>query len=597
MKRSFLFLMSLVFATHEHALAQYMQQQPQAQQQYGSGIWPGQQGCQMESGPAPGASDESDETDAIKKRLAMQKKKKTELDRKLSRLKSDATKAKRAVDKRLNGDVASQVFQHLDQPDLGPRSYSCDAGSAGGAVTNPVPGEANPGGSGTPGSSVGTGGSSASAAQIPLQQGGPFCGPNGRNFWAEYALAGGQVKDSICDVKAWVKISADSFDCKSGLQDYVEAKRDMEETREELNGVKGEIKALERELADTRSRIAELREAEETEGGYCATCTPARRGGPRTSGWQVAAGLLTAAAGGALGYFGGKYAVDQNAKLGWPTSPYWVAGMAYPMIASGIYGAVGGGMMGGVGCGGTVGPGGMMAGGMPGAFGAAPGLYGGMGGMPMGGMMGYPGMMAMGGGIAIGMPAMGGYGGYPGMMGGYPGMMAMGGGIAIGMPAMGGYGGYPGMMGGYPGMMAMGGAMAMGMPGTLPYPGMMGGYPGMMAMGGGIAMGMPAMGGMGMQNMMQQQYYAQMQQQMAYQQQAMSDYMQRMQTVGYLSNEMSRLQQQIMMISSGMGGSYSVLPYPGYSGGYTGGYGTPPPTIPYPGTTPYAPGVGAAPIR
>ncbi len=581
MKRSFLFLMMLMFATHEHASAQYMQQQ---QQQYGSGIWPGQQGCQQEQqGPAPGASDESDETDAIKKRLAMQKKKKTELDRKLSRLKSDAQKAKRAVDKRLNSDVSSQIFEHLDRPDLSANSYSCNSASAGSTQTNPNPGD-------------GTQGASGSPAQIPLNQE-TFC-KDGTNLWARYALAGGQVRDSICDVRAWTR-GGDSFDCKSGLQDYVEAKREMEEVREELNGVKGEVKALERELADTRARLAELKEAEETEGGYCATCNMARRGGYRPSGWQVAAGLLTAAAGGALGYFGGKYAVDQNAKLGWPTSPYWVAGMAYPMVAAGIYGAVGGGVLGGIGCGGTFGPGAGMYGGMPGAFGAAPGLYGGMGGMPMGGMMGYPGMMAMGGGIAVGMPAMGGYGGYP-MMGGYPGMMAMGGGIAFGMPAMGGMMPYPGMMGGYPymgmpamggmmgypGMMAMGGGIAVGMPamgGMMPYPGMMGG-----------AMGMPAMGGMGMQNMMMQQYYMQMQQQMAYQQQAMSDYMQRMQTVGYLSNEMARLQQQIMMISTGMGGSYSVLPYPGYSGGYGA---TPPPTIPYPGTTgtPY-PGT-AAPIR
>ena len=584
MKRSFLFLMMLMFVAHEHAFAQYM---PQQQQQYGSGIWPGQQGCQMENGPAPGASDESDETDAIKKRLAMQKKKKTELDRKLSRLKSDSVKAKRAVDKRLNPDVSSQIFEHLDRPDLSANSYSCNAASAGSTQTNPNPGD-------------GTQGASGSPAQIPLSQE-TFC-KDGTNLWARYALAGGQVRDSICDVRGWTR-GGDSFDCKSGIQDYVEAKREMEEVREELNGVKGEIKALERELADTRARIAELKESEETEGGYCATCNMARRGGYRPSGWQVAAGLLTAAAGGALGYFGGKYAVDQNAKLGWPTSPYWVAGMAYPMVAAGIYGAVGGGVMGGVGCGGTFGPGGGMYGGMPGAFGAAPGLYGGMGGMPMGGMMGYPGMMAMGGGIAIGMPAMGGYPGMMAMgggiaMAGYPGMMAMGGYPYMGMPAMGG-------MMGYPGMMAMGGGIAMGMPGMLPYPGMMamggamamGGYPGMMAMGGAMAMGMPAMGGMGMQNMMMQQYYMQMQQQMAYQQQAMSDYMQRMQTVGYLSNEMARLQQQIMMISTGMGGSYSVLPYPGYSGGYGGGYGTPPPTIPYPGTTgtPYT-GV-AAPIR
>src|SRR5690606_15181840 len=50
---------------------------------------------------------------------------------------------------------------------------------------------------------------------------------------------------------------------------------------------------------------------------------------------------------------GGKYTVDSNAAMGWPTSPYWAAGMGMGLLSAGVGTMMGGVGAGGYGCGGA----------------------------------------------------------------------------------------------------------------------------------------------------------------------------------------------------------------------------------------------------
>jgi hypothetical protein len=450
--------------------------------------------------------------------------------------------------------------------------------------------------------------------------GNTICGPGGGTGSAGYFE---HFKDDFKDSKSspsslQKKNCQDSF---SRLHELFKQLKDQAGTlsanEEALAGKNQEIERLKTERRqamwdaerEERERIREGR----TEAAECdGNCEVRGRSVSNSAKWgALGLGVLGAAAGGVLA----KYAVDTNRNLGWATDPFVVAGATLPGVMYGIYGATYGGGSGM--CDGPMGPNGMMMGG---------GMYPGMGGafgMPMGPQMGgglfMPGMgpWGMGGPWGLGGGGMGGWpmGGMGFAAGAAVGFMQ---GMGMAMPAMGGFPAMGGGMGFVPGMgmgmgMAIGGGIGFvqGMGFAMPA---MGGFPAMgggigFVPGGGFAMG-NMQGGMGMMNpmwsmqmqqMMLQQQMQQQQMWMQQQQAAQADYMNRMQLVGRLSQQMAQIQMQIQQISmGGMTGSTlpfpNTLPFPG--GGWNGGninggnWGTGPV---FPASTPPAnPGPGPA---
>ncbi|MCB9025976.1 MAG: hypothetical protein H6625_06640 [Bdellovibrionaceae bacterium] len=350
-----------------------------------------------------------------------------------------------------------------------------------------------------------------------------------RDDWIKYVdnYSSGYMSLAICSDYP-TKTGKSQERCKKWLNDYMKDRDQLARTQAEVDLLKDRIKDLKRDIKRRKQGIKrEIEdgtfvesEDESTEADNCATCNWFTKNAETI---KLVAGVGVPILNSYLGYTAAKSISEQNARLGWPTSPYLAAGFSYPFIMQGIYGGVMGGMAaGGIGCsggyyGGAMGPNGMMGpgglfgngtyGGMGGAFGYPPYLYGGgpWGGgpyMPGMGPWGIPGPY-IGGGFPIGGMLGGMMGGYPmggGMMGGYP----MGGGMMGGYPMggmmggmIGGAMGYPmggmiggamgGMMGGYPMGGMIGGAMG-GMMGGYPMGGMMGGYP-MGGMMGGYPMG------------------------------------------------------------------------------------------------------------
>ncbi|MCB0389734.1 MAG: hypothetical protein KDD58_00515 [Bdellovibrionales bacterium] len=454
-----------------------------------------------------------------------------------------------------------------------------------------------------------------------------FCSKGVSDGWTNGMLQDnyidGHLSTDICSNTAKID-RADSEACKEWLLGFMNDASEYRGLDYDILKLKRELEILEKQKSDEKKRIkkqvkkgewepdVDEDDDEETEAKNCVSCWISKH----SDTIRLVAGIGMPILGAYLGYKGAQNISEQNARLGWPTSPYIAAGFSYPFIMQGLYGGIMGGMAaGGYGCsggyyGGAMGPYGMhgagglfgtgLYGGIGGAFGYPGGMYGagpwgagpympGMGPWGMGGPFingGFPGGFAMGGAIggAFGL-ATGGFpyaGGYP--IAGYPyGGAAVGGAIGGGL-AMGGYP-YGGAFGGaIGGGLAMGGypyGGAMGMP---PFSNMMGGYAMGLpmggiamggAMGGGLAMG-GAMGGIGMQQQYMQQYMQMLQQQMSYQQ----EQMQKQQVIGRLTQELYKIQLQIQQISSGSyyGGqmNFSVSPNLGMPGYNNGGVATTP---------------------
>lgn len=470
----------------------------------------------------------------------------------------------------------------------------------------------------------------------------PHCGP-GR----------GEVKTSICNISEGIESiprGRNSGSCEKYLSAWQEKKREEEDLKAEKLRLEAVIKELE---ALTKVKKAELRDAIKeyqreqresmTEGG-CLDCIVS--GGPvytpkKPTIWETIGNFALAG----LSIYGGmqssKYIADQNARLGFQSTPMPLMGatMTYgwPFIQAGLQGVLPGGMgQGSFGCAGTAFNGGQPMGpyGMAGPYGMMNpyGMNGfspnSMWGMPQN-MYGSPygmGMFMPGAGPGF-MPGFGqqnycpvwpcpmGMNGMNGMMGMNPmmnGMMGMNP-MMMGMnPMMMGMmnpmGGFNPMMPGYmnPGMsmgmnpmmngmnpMMMGGMNPMMMGGMNPM--MMNGMYNPYGMMNPMMNGMNPYGGMGGMDPMMNYQMQQMQQQMAMQQYNMQMQMQmrnyqnqmaRQQALQGLYSEMNNLmmriqQTQMQMGTNGMlGFDNSFLPATG---------ATTPVVIPgQVGTTPYS---------
>jgi len=427
----------------------------------------------------------------------------------------------------------------------------------------------------------------------------------------------GDVRDQVCDqnIPGSRPKTYSSENCKKHLRAWIDKQKELRENETKIAELELKVKELE---AIVKMNKIELREArkeyqremrERMSEGECVDCM-VQQGtiiAPRKpTGWEIAANVALGLGSMYLGNKLNQYAIDSNAKLGFPTQPYPAFGYGFPYFMGALYGALGGSLgYGGFGCfGGVMGPYGAM-----GPMGMG-GVYG-----PMGGAFGYP-PWAWGPGMSGGifLPGMGPFG-MPGPWGGAmcitwpcpvgPGMgMMVGGGIGMMMPGMGMMA--PGMM--MPGMMA-GGGIGMMMPGMgMMAPGMM--MPGMMA-GGGIGMMMPGMGmmdgGLGAMQMqmamaqqmmqMQMQYYQQM---MQVQQQRMQQYMAQQQVIAGLTQELYTLLFRLQQAQMGLyTGGYGPLPItgPGYPSPIPpGGPVVPTPVTPGPVTPgPGGPGAGGPP--
>ncbi len=547
MRRLLLALVATVFFSSELALAY-------ASEMYGHGVSPGAQGCGYGNQTARGIYSKDDEYRELEKERKEVKKELKNLTKLKSRLKKKVRRHKKKSKRYLKPYAATLVDSHIKD------SRVVD-GYRGGVDTNLSP--------------------ACEGADNPYSVNSKFCVPevgcanvaqaagmgchenpvgtptNTRDEWTNKLIknkAPGYVDGKICGIKHG--IAGKQEQCKEWLEEYSAESEELKLVLADIELKKEYVKDLSEQIADRKDDIRDevedgtfIATDDETEAGECEDCSWFSKNSETI---KMVAGIGLPILGAYMGYKGAKNISEQNARLGWPTSPYVSANMSYPFIMQGIYGGVMGGMAaGGFGCsggyyGGARGPYGM--GGIGGLYGA--GLYGGIGmGAGGGGAFGYPGYM-YGGGGPFGMgPYNAGMGpwGIPGPyvnggfgMGGYPmgGGFGMGGGMGMGGYPMGpmgpmgggfGMGGYPGMgMGGYPG-----GGMGMG------------GYP-----GGG------AMGGM----QMQQQYMNMYMQQMQAQMQAQQEYAQKQQVVGRLTQELYKIQMQIQQISSGSYYSGSI-PY------------------------------------
>jgi hypothetical protein len=400
------------------------------------------------------------------------------------------------------------------------------------------------------------------------------------------------VRDQVCDqnIPGSRPKTYSSENCKKHLRAWIDKQKELRENETKIAELELKVKELE---AIVKMNKIELREArkeyqremrERMSEGECVDCM-VQQGtiiAPRKpTGWEIAANVALGLGSMYLGNKLNQYAIDSNAKLGFPTQPYPAFGYGFPYFMGALYGALGGSLgYGGFGCfGGVMGPYGAM-----GPMGMG-GVYG-----PMGGAFGYP-PWAWGPGMSGGifLPGMGPFG-MPGPWGGAmcitwpcpvgPGMgMMVGGGIGMMMPGMGMMA--PGMM--MPGMMA-GGGIGMMMPGM----GMMDGGLGAMQMQMAMAQQMMQM---------QMQYYQQM---MQVQQQRMQQYMAQQQVIAGLTQELYTLLFRLQQAQMGLyTGGYGPLPItgPGYPSPIPpGGPVVPTPVTPGPVTPgPGGPGAGGPP--
>ncbi|MBX7232005.1 MAG: hypothetical protein K1X29_07960 [Bdellovibrionales bacterium] len=389
--------------------------------------------------------------------------------------------------------------------------------------------------------------------------------------WVEYASDKGGVNDQICENENFVKGNSEShkYECKTGIKYFGDAcskEKDAEvkkgEAEQEYYEAKEKYEMLKDEVKNDRD------DDEDTiEGVPCVDCVLAARK-RRESSLVSQIGSL-ALGGAALG--GSLYLLNQSMKadsrLGYPVQGYAapIMNMGLPFLMAGAYGAMGGGGIGagGFGCAPTIGNYGAYPMGNLGIMGGQLGMNPGM----MGGAFGYPSMFR-GAPAALGFP----YAGMEGRMN--PALMGnplLGNPLALGNPMFGGGGGAPNVL------PYMGGALGNGLGGN-PFGGGLG-TPGILPMMGGLG-GLGGVGGFNpnslayQADMMNQALQMQAQQAQA-QMASLNDYLRRAETVNSLQNEIVRMQQQIMQISSGgyYSGSYSgapnVLPYMGSSNSAT----------------------------
>lgn len=408
----------------------------------------------------------------------------------------------------------------------------------------------------------------------------PHCGP------------GGEIRPTICGVEG--VDSPGRGRNRSSCEKYITSWQEKRREEAEMLAEKLRLEAIVKELeALTKVAKVELREANKefqreqreaiTEGG-CIDCiiSGAATYQPRKASiWETVGNFALAGVSIYSGMQSSKYIADQNAKLGFQSSPMPLAGAAmtygYPFLAAGLQGVLPGGMgQGGIGCSGTafgggqqMGPYGMAGpGGVNNGYGAQGFSPGSMWGLPQN-MYGTPaghGMFnpGMGAGFQVGFgqnnfcPSwpcpIGAQGAVNGLPNGFNPMVP--GFLTPGMSAGGAFGGIPG--GFNPGF--QGGFN----------PGLVGGN--FQAGGGGFNPLMNHQMQQMQQQMAMQQYNLQMQQQMRnYQNQ-----MVRQQALTGLYTEMQNLQMRIQqtqtqMSSGGMLGFDSGLAPTQFGTGFSAG--------------------------
>ncbi|MBK9323256.1 MAG: hypothetical protein IPM97_10000 [Bdellovibrionaceae bacterium] len=537
-------IMSALAMTAVTAKAQYMNSMA------GTGYNPGQQGCAYQPQVAAGAASYLDEYNEIKKSMAEEKRRLSDMKRKQRQIDKELGKARDTIRGVVSDVYSDFIIEHMDSarlcseyrgygsypvpapevpkppapssPDDMPKVPYDDEGTEvnkdkkdrttkkrrSASTSNEVAIDRAPAANETSSATGIEGGRSVAAPSSGGAQQGLI---DVRGFtqaqWRQVCLPQkrGGVSGVVCEnpYKSGEKSRYSSNECKKSLDVYREKTIESQKLSGQIQDSENLIARYKEDLP-AAMKDAKERYKEDTESGICMDCMASGNGyitqrpGPDWAG--VAANFLTAGTAMYMGYQNNKMVAEYNSDLGWPTQPYPTWGFGLPFMLNGIYGALGGGIgAGGFGCAaGPAGMGGMGAGaygnvGMQGPYGYPQGMFGGQmgGGMYNGGFgpTGMAGPWGLGGGPGMGAGFSAGLGigaGMPGMGGMYGGMPGMGG-MYGGMPGMGGM--YGGMGAGMPGMGGMYGGMGAGMPGM---GGMYGGMPGM----GGMYGGMPGMGGM-----------------------------------------------------------------------------------------------------
>ncbi|MCB0356981.1 MAG: hypothetical protein KDD40_08245, partial [Bdellovibrionales bacterium] len=454
---------------------------------YGHGIWGGAQDCGYGVKPAKTLFEKDFEVNLLQDQIKEARDALKNKTKKLAQIKSRIPRYKKNVEKYLKPYAAQQVITHVEERDKNYLSYV-----GGDASTNPSPAcsDNNP-------YSVNSqfciedrtcvAGSDKSKKE-------KGCVDGKRDAWTNDFVKdesgtptqAGFVNLKICSDREAIP-GKEQKKCKEWLDKYMKGYNEQVTLETEIDEIKSNIEELGDQLADRKSdlksdpdSLIEYDKDETTEAtAECKECSWIEK---HSEAIRLIAGIGLPI----LGVYQAKKSAqqisEQNARIGYPTSPYVASSVMAGMMMQGMYGGVLGGIgSGGVGCaggyyGGAMGPYGMMG---PGnLFGT--GLYGGIGGA-----FGYPAYMYGGGPFGAGpyMPGMGPWGmagpfGNGGFPGGYGGVI----GGAFGL-AGGGFpyaGGYP--IAGYPVGTAFGGG-AYG--GGYPYGGgAIGGYPFGGAIGG-----------------------------------------------------------------------------------------------------------------
>lgn len=480
------------------------------------GINPALLGCGYPQSIAAGTSVDDDEVRDLRSRNAEIDEELRDLRREERQLRSESSRALRAVKANLRPEFALFVETHGKTP------ANCSIYAAGASV----PGNWTP------------------------------------QLVADYCEDGGRIKAGgrLCGTyprPGRPNISA----CTEGVQDYREKLSEAEAKKEAIAALTAEkrensrlISTLSREITNERRREAR----ERTEGGVCVGCDQATIGSSRGTNWGgVAANMLTGLAGVAVGTYADRTNAAIYADAGqraYPTAS-WTFGLPY--LANGLAGMLGGGTgQGGFGCG---------------PNGGAASMYG----NPMANLYGNPYAQYMPGGGGAYMPGVGGFQGIPGMGGAYPGYggQAGFGGLAgmdpttAAMLARMGFGGAGGQFGagGFP-FGGAGGQFGLGGAG-----GQFGfGGPGGQFGAGGMNPAIYQMQMQMQQQQMQMQMQVQMQQQMQ-RQQALAGLNQELSSLVYRINAIQSGASIGVGVGGagayvGVGGNYGGVPFGGVGG-------------------------------
>lgn len=462
----------LIFFSVSVAEAQYAE--------FGAGLYGGLSACPYDYEEGDGAEEDSDLVHEYRQNLSKARKALKDAKTKQTKAKTKLKTARGKIAKVIKGGALSTVTGHMDTPnDRTSYGENCDGAEAhqdgeddDDAIPAVLRGQSNKQASAGSGSNY-----------LPSDD--SFCytiNEKNYNAWLKYAQDGGLVDERICDEpKARFVNRSASYDqrsdCREGLSDYHDAAEELRDIGAEIADAKDNVKLYEGLIEDQEEaeRIAREDDDDTEADAGCWWCRHHRR--PSTI--ETVANVGLSVLGGVLAYKGAKYAIDQNSRLGWPTSPYLAAGMGYPFLMNGIYGAIGGGIGGGAfGCAGGAYGGGYPYGpyGMMSPYGTLGGsLYGGAGGA-----FGYPGgMFGTPYGNGLFMPGMYPGGGFPYGGFGIPGQFLLGGAIggAIGM-ALPGMAGFAGMGYAAPGFpmpgfaLAGGGAIGLAIGGGIPIGGL-----------------------------------------------------------------------------------------------------------------------------